>query len=96
MPAPTRTRKELLALLGDPKRVIQDLRKFRRSTRVLSSEHPRLIDKYERRWVAVHGGKVRANAATFGRLMASVDQRGLPRENIVVRYIDKDERIMIL
>lgn len=96
MPAPTRTRKELLSLIGDPKRVVQDLRRFRRSTRALSSDHPRLIDEYRRKWVAVHGGKVRANAATFSRLMASVDQRGLPREHIVVRYIDKDERIMIL
>ncbi len=96
MPARTRTRKELVSLIGDPKRVVEDLRMFRRSTRALSSDHPRLIDKYQRKWVAVHGGKVRAKAATLRRLMASVDRRGIPRENIVVRYIDKDERIMIL
>ena len=83
-------------MIGDPKRVVEDLRRFRRSTRVLSSDHPRLIDQYGKTWVAIYGGKVRVNAKSLSHLMASIDREQLPREDVVVRYIDKDERIMIL
>ena len=88
--------KRVLELLGDPSGVDRDLQAFRRSARVLSSRHPRLIDRYPKQWVAVHQGKVRAQGKTLRSLLAQVDKKGLPRERLIVRFIDKTQRTMIL
>lgn len=90
------TRAEVMSLLGDPRVVDKDLKRFRRSSRALSSDRPRLINEHRDRWVAVYKGGVKASEKTFDGLMAAVEKRKLPRESIVVRFIDKDERIMIL
>lgn len=90
------SRRQVASLLGDPKQVVNELRSFRRSARILSSHRPRLIDDYRNKWVAIFGGQVKASAVSFDRLMASIDRKKLPRENLVIRYIDNDERIMIL
>ncbi len=89
-------REDIRRLLGDPRKVDRELQRFRTSTRVLSSRHPQLIEKYARQWVAVYEGKVRARAKTFDSLMAQIDKKRLPRGHIVVRYVDKTQRTMIL
>ena len=87
---------QVMAQLGNPKDVDRDLQSFRRAARVFSSNHPRLIDRYAKRWVAVHRGRVRASGKTFGSVMAQVDSKGLTRDSVIVRYIDKNQRTMIL
>ena len=88
--------KGVLKLLGDPRSVDRDLQVFRRSARVLSSRDPRLIDRYAKQWVAVYQGKVCAQGKTLRSLLAQVDKKGLPRERLIVRFIDKTQRTMIL
>lgn len=90
------TRDEVMSLLGDPRMVDKDLKRFRRSSRALSSGRPRLINEFRNKWVAVYKGSVKASQKTFDGLMKEVEKNRLPRESIVVRYIDEDERIMIL
>jgi hypothetical protein len=87
---------DLRSLIGDPQQVANDLRRFRRTTRVLSSDRPRLIAEYPKRWVALYDGEVAATSRTFTSLLKSLDRKHLPREHVVIRYIDEDERIMIL
>ena len=87
---------DIRSLLGDPKKVDRELQAFRRSTRRLSSNHPRLIDRFPKQWIAVYDGKVLAQAKTFSSLMTQVDEKGLPRQHTIVRYIDKNRRTMIL
>ncbi len=87
---------EFLRLIGDPAEVDRSLRAFRKATSLLSSEHPRLIDKYPKRWVAIYRGKVKAAASTFNAVLAQVDKAGLPREEVILRFIDKNQRTMIL
>ena len=86
----------ILELVGNPKRLDRELSVFRRSARTFSSEHPRLIKKFPKQWVAVHRGKVKAAGTTYNLLMKQVKERKLPREHILVRYIDKNARTMIL
>jgi len=86
----------IIEQLGSPKDVDRELQSFRRAARVLSSNHPRLIDLYPKQWVAVHRGKVRASGKTFRSVMTRVDEKGLPRDSIIVRYIDRNHRTMIL
>jgi hypothetical protein len=93
--SPHRAR-EVLNLLGDPKRVDRELQLFRKAARVLSSNRPRLIDRHPKQWVAVHEGKVTAQAKTLQSLLTQVDRMGLSREHIIVRFIDRTQRTMIL
>ena len=86
----------VLEQVGDPRDVERDLRSFRRTARILSSNHPRLINRYPNQWVALHRGRVRASGRTFASVMAQIDKKGLPREHVIVRFIDKNQRTMIL
>jgi hypothetical protein len=90
------SQKAILELVGNPKRLDRELSAFRRSARAFSSQHPSLIEKFPKQWVAVHRGKVRAKATTYNALMRQVEKNKLPREHIMVRYIDKNARTMIL
>ena len=88
--------KAILEQIGDPRVINEELESFRDAARTLSSKHPRMIDKYPKQWIAVYRGKVRAQGSTFWSLMDEVDKKKLPREQVIVRYIDKNLRTMIL
>lgn len=87
---------EVLKLLGDPTQVDEELRRFRKAARILSSNRPRLLDHYPQQWVAVHEGRVKAQGKTLRSLLTQVDKQGLPREHIIVRFIGRTQRTMIL
>ena len=69
---------------------------FRASAQLLSSEHPRMITEYPKQWVALHGGVVRATSRTLRGLLSALERRAIPRESVVVRFIEKDQRTMVL
>ena len=96
MPTRARTRGQVASLIGDPRKVAKELASFRKSTKVLSSSHPRLIDRYPSQWVAVYDGKVSAHAKTLASLMVQVKSKKLPREHLIIRRIDRNPRTMIL
>ena len=99
---PTTTRAEearkqsILDQLGNPADIDRELQCFRRSARALSSRHPRFVDRYHKKWVAVHEGKAKAQGRTLQSVWRQIDSKGLPREHIIVRYIDRNQRTMIL
>lgn len=86
----------VLRQLGNPADIDRELQSFRRGVKVLSSKHPRMINRYPKQWVAVYKGKVEAHGRTFQSVLQQIDQTGLPREHVIVRYIDKNQRTMIL
>jgi hypothetical protein len=90
------TIQEALKLIGDPNKVSEELQDFRRAARVFSSSQPRFIDKYSKQWIAVHQGKVRAQGRSFRSLLGQLEEKKLPRESVMIRYIDKNERTFIL
>jgi len=83
-------------ILGDPAKIDRELQCFEKSTHALSSNQPRMIDLYLKRWVVLYDGDVRADAGTFEEAMASVSRLKLPRENVLVRFIEKNQRTLIL
>ncbi len=89
-------KKEILAQIGDPTAVARDLQSFRRAARLLSSKHPRMIDMYARQWIAVYKGRVRAQGQTYRSVLTQLDQKGIARSEVILRYIHNDERTMIL
>ena len=87
---------KILEKIGDPAAIDRELQSFRKSARVLSSSHRRLIDRYQKKWVAIYKGRTRAEGRTLQATLRQVDKKGLPRGNVIVRYIDRNQRAMIL
>jgi len=92
----TRNQNAILRMIGDPARVARELRQFRQTTRLLSSQHPRMIEKYPKKWVALYGGKVKATGRSLDAVLKGIDKAGLPRSAVIVRFIEKNRRTMIL
>ncbi len=82
--------------LGNPEDIDRSLRVFRKAARALSSRQPRLIDLYPKQWVAVYRGKVKVTGRTVTAVLQGIDAKRLPRSEVIIRYIDKNQRTMIL
>ena len=96
MTANQKTQAILDELGASPDEIGRDLTKFRKAARALSSRQPRLIDRYEKQWVGVYGGHVRVHGETLESVLSQIDAKGLPREHVIVRFIDKNQKTMIL
>lgn len=82
--------------LGDAKQISDELRCFRKSALVLSRSRPRMIEEHPREWVAVYDGKVRASDRSFKRLLRKIDGEKIPRGEVLIRFIDRTQRALIL
>ncbi len=83
-------------LRATPKQIDRELRTFSRAARVLSSDHPRLIEKHPKEWVGIYDGKVCATGKSFNALMSKLKKRGLSPGDTIIRYIDTSGRKLIL
>ena len=93
----TKSRKQIEQLLGSTaKEIDRELSEFREAAAVLSSSHPRLIDKYPEQWVGVYKGTVEAAAASMPGLMRQLAQKDIPAGKAMVRYIARTQRTLIL
>ena len=92
----TSAQEVLRQLGGTAAEVDREIQRFRRAARVLSSSYPRLIEKYPKQWVVIHQGKVKAHAKKFASVMKQISEKNLTREEVIVRFIDRNQRAMIL
>ena len=83
-------------IIGDPKQLDAELQEFRKDSKLLSSRRAKLLSKYPKRWVAIYRGIVQADARSLNEVLSKIDDLGLPRDKVIVRYVDKDIRKMIL
>ena len=91
------TKNEALRHLGNSAEAIdRELRQFSDAARVLSSDHPRLIDEHPLQWVGVYRGRVAASAQTFISLVRQLEEGGIPPKNVIIRFINTNERTLIL
>ena len=90
------TKNVLASLLQNPARLNRDLQRFRKAAKALSSDKPRLIDKYPNQWVAVYRGKVAAHATTLNAILGKMKRKKIPQKHTIVRYVEKNKRTMIL
>ena len=93
-PHPSTDRATIEQIIGDPKKLDEELQEFREDAKVLST--PGLIDKYPKRWIAIYEGEVRAEARSINEVLNSADKQGLPRESVIIQYVDRTPRTMIL
>ena len=88
---------ELLALIGDPAEVLRGLDDARISENALLLQEDQLLCEYAGKWIALRAGLVVAEGATLDRLFAEVDQSDVSwRDHLLVRYMDRDDAVLIL
>jgi len=88
---------EVLRLLGDaPWEVARELNALSEAAELLSSDHPRLIDEYPMQWVGIYQGRVAASAKTIQSLMSKLEASQVPLAKAIIRFIEREERILIL
>jgi hypothetical protein len=94
---PTYSKEDILRYLGaTPEEISRDLNDFVDAAKVLSSDHPRLIDEHPNEWVGIFAGHVAAAADNFDELMAQLSQRNIPADRTIVRFIDREEKTLLL
>jgi pyrimidine operon attenuation protein/uracil phosphoribosyltransferase len=81
---------------GSAAQVDRDLRSFREAAKVLSSNHPRMIDEHPSRWIAVYEGTVVATGRSLKSLLSALQKKRIPRDQTIIRFIDRKERTLIL
>lgn len=82
--------------LGGAAEVWAELMEFTHSAQLLSETSARLMDEYPQQWVAVFNGRVASAADSFQEILQQVDAHNLPRDKIIVRYIDREPKTLIL
>ena len=79
-----------------PDNTARSLRRFQRTAHVLSSNQPRLINKYPDQWVAVSESTVVAHGKSLDSVLRKVDRKGVRRSDVIVRFIERTQRTLIL
>jgi hypothetical protein len=74
----------------------KELASFSKSSRVFSSDSPRLIDQYEDKWIAVHDGKVAAADRSLAGVTSKVEKKGIPLGETMIRRIERRQKTFIL
>ena len=87
---------DIAKLIGDARKVDDDLYAFRKTAMRLSSRHPRMVARYPNQWIALHSGRVRAHGDSLDAVLWEIDEKGLSRDQTTVRFIDKEPQMLIV
>jgi hypothetical protein len=88
---------DVLRLLGgSPESISRDLAEFAEAAKILSSDHPRLIDEHPDEWVGIYDKSETMTAKDFPALITALARRGIPPSRAVVRFIDREEKNFLL
>lgn len=79
-----------------PESAARSLSKFQRSALILSRNQPRLIDEYPDQWVAVSDSTVVAHGKNLDTILRQVEKKGFHRSDVIVRFIEREQRTLIL
>jgi predicted metallo-beta-lactamase superfamily hydrolase len=88
---------EMLEVLGgSAARIGEDLSQFRESAQLFSSDMQGMIEDYALQWIGVYRGKVAASGKTLESLMSQLQENNIPTQDTLIRFVDKEERVLIL
>ena len=90
------TKKLASHLEATPKQIDHELRTFSRAARILSSDHPRLINEHPNEWVGIYDGELCAAGKSFRAVITQLKKKGLSPSQALIRYIDTSGRKLIL
>ena len=86
----------ILRHLGPPEEIDRQMRQFKEAAKLLSTDQPRMIGKYPKQWIAVFQGSVAARGRTYASVLEQLNNQKIPRGQVVIRFIEKNHRTMIL
>ena len=81
---------------SNPEDIARGLREFSKSAEMLSNDRPRLINEHPLQWVGVYRGEVSAKADDLPSLIEELERRGIPLGDTIVRFIEQNQRTLIL
>ena len=81
---------------SDPADIAKGLREFSRSAETLSNNQPRFVNEHPSKWIGVYQGRVSAKADDLSSLMAELERQGIPLGDTIVRFIEENQRTLIL
>ena len=91
------TEDELRELIGDPKKIHEDMEEFRKTEDLFcTSQYYKLLEDYPDKWIAVTAGKVEAHGDTYEEVLQMVREKGLPRDSTMIELIETNPINMIL
>ena len=70
--------------------------RFRRDTAYLDAHYEELLNRYPEQWIAIFNQEVVGAGADFERLLAEIEERGIPVGRALVEYLTRDEELLIL
>ena len=80
---------------ASPGDVANSLFDFTKSVDLLSKDRA-LVKRYAQKWIGVCSGEVKAAEDDLDSLLDALDRQGVPRGNTVVRFIEREQRTLIL
>jgi hypothetical protein len=83
-------------LIGDPSKVAKELKSFRKTANVFSSQKAHLISRYSKCWVAAYNGEIVAGERTLRAVLKKLDELHISPKAVMIRFIDRNARKMIL
>lgn len=78
------------------RKISDSLDTFSANEKVFSSSVPRLVDRYEDKWVGVFHGRVVVAEDTLESVTSALMAKGIPLGDAMIRRIDREEKTLIL
>ena len=82
--------------MGGARSLIDDLAEFRQLGIRMREEHAELIEQYPDRWVAVGLDGLLTVGDSEDEVFKVIDEKGIPRSDVVVEFLDTDPPVLIL
>ena len=79
-----------------PARDREAYRRLQRDLEFLSESRDRLIRKFAEQWVAVFNESVVAHSPDLSTLLRDLDRQGISPDQVIVDFLTKEQRALIL
>lgn len=92
----TAREKEALREAGTPAEIRDRTALYGKTVTQLSSQMHELIKKYPKEWVAMKDDTVVCHSKSLTKLTADCRKKGVSLRDVAIRFLDTEERIMVL
>ncbi len=73
-----------------------ELERFGRDVEYYQAHQEQLLERYPEQWVAIFNEQVVGADPDVDRLLATLDEHGIPKEKALVEYVTAKDEILIL
>ncbi len=87
---------QVIKEMGGPKVISRELREFSNRVQVFECKRAELTAQYPNKWIAMYNEDIVAVADSLQDLLSRMDDRGVPRKEAIVEYMDTEQRSMVL